>query len=233
MSKRLVVAASLAFALLASLPAQAQVAVFDPANYGQNLLTAVRTLEQVNQQVRQLQNEAQMLTNQARHLQRLDFDALDRLRDTLAQTEQLLAQAKGVAFEVSQAQRQFARLYPDHYGSAATRRQLDADARERWSNSLEALRTAVELQAQLAETFGDDEAVLADLVRQSQSAAGALQAAQATNQLLALQAKQSIQTQQLQVVHDRATVMEQARTVAAQERSRELRRRFMRDQTHE
>jgi type IV secretion system protein TrbJ len=64
------------------------------------------------------------------------------------------------------------------------------------------------------------------LVNRSQSATGALQAAQATNQLLALQARQSIQAQQLQITQDRATALEQARQVAVQERGREVRRRF-------
>ncbi len=35
--------------------------VLDPTNLVQNTLTAVRTLEQINNQIRQLQNEAQML----------------------------------------------------------------------------------------------------------------------------------------------------------------------------
>ena len=38
--------------------------VFDSANYSQNLLTAARTLQQINQQIQSLQNEAQMLVNQ-------------------------------------------------------------------------------------------------------------------------------------------------------------------------
>jgi len=42
--------------------------VFDPTNHVQNTLTAIRTLEQINNQIRQLQNEAQMLMNQARNL---------------------------------------------------------------------------------------------------------------------------------------------------------------------
>ncbi|MGG6988304.1 UNVERIFIED_CONTAM: P-type conjugative transfer protein TrbJ, partial [Pseudomonas aeruginosa] len=55
----------------------------------------------------------------------------------------------------------------------------------------------------------------------------ALQAMQATNQLLALQAKQSIQAQQLQITQDRAASLELARQAAAMERAREVRRRFL------
>ena len=45
--------------------------VYDPTNHAENLLTAARTLEQINNQIAQLQNEAQMLINQARNLERL------------------------------------------------------------------------------------------------------------------------------------------------------------------
>ena len=38
----------------------AQLTVFDPVNYQENLLSAARALEQINNQVRQLQNQAQM-----------------------------------------------------------------------------------------------------------------------------------------------------------------------------
>ena len=153
------------------LPVQAQMAVFDPSNFVQNTLTATRTLSQIENQVRQLQNEAQMLINQARNLQQLDFDSVNRLRETLARTEQLLDEAKGLAFDVSQAQGQFARFYPDQYGESVSSGQLQSDALERWSSSLEALRTAVQMQAQTMENAQADESVLTDLVGASQSRA--------------------------------------------------------------
>jgi P-type conjugative transfer protein TrbJ len=37
-------------------PATAQITVFDPGNYTQNLLTAARTLQQVNNQIQSIQN---------------------------------------------------------------------------------------------------------------------------------------------------------------------------------
>jgi len=59
------------------------------------------------------------------------------------------------------------------------------------------------------------------------STLGQLASEQATNQLLALQAKQSIQAQQLQITQDRAASLELARQVAAIEHAREVRRRFL------
>ncbi len=79
----------------------------------------------------------------------------------------------------------------------------------------------------MTQNLAEDEHALAELVQQSQSAGGALQTAQATNQLLALQAKQSIQAQQLQITQNRAIALELARQAAAAEEARERRRRFM------
>ncbi len=211
--------------------AHAQWVVIDPTNLVQNILTAARTLEQINHQIRQLQTEAQMLTNQARNLTGLDFSALAELRAALSATNQLIQQAQGLAFNVSQMEADFRRLYPDSYTAAISGTQMALDARTRWRNSLEALRTATKVQSQAVQNFAADERTLTDLVNRSQSAVGALQAMQATNQLLALQSRQSIQAQQLQITQDRAAALEQARQVAVQERAREVRRRFQGDGT--
>jgi len=42
-------------------PSLAQVVVFDPNNYAQNVLTAARALQQINNQITSLQNQMQML----------------------------------------------------------------------------------------------------------------------------------------------------------------------------
>ncbi|MBS7661633.1 P-type conjugative transfer protein TrbJ [Pseudomonas lalucatii] len=216
----------LTLGLLALRPANA-VTVIDPTNLVQNTLTAVRTMEMINNQVSQLQNETQMLLNQARHLAKLDYNAVNRLRVTLASTERLLAEARGLAFEVQRLDREFARLYPAEYASGISGQRLAQEARERWRNGLDGLHTALRVQAQVSQNLAQDESVLAELVQQSQAAGGALQATQATNQLLALQAKQSIQAQQLQITQNRAIALELARQAAAAEEARELRRRFM------
>lgn len=207
--------------------AQAQWVVIDPTNLVQNTLTAVRMMEMIENQINQLQNEAQMLVNQGRNLASLPFNTVNRLRSTLANTQQLIAQAQGVAFQVQTMDQQFAQLYPQQYAATVSGDQMYQDAHRRWQNTLTGLQTAMQMQAQVSQNLTDDESVLTDLVGQSQSATGALQAQQATNQLLALQAKQSIQAQQLQLTQGRATALELARQVAAVERGREVTQRFL------
>ena len=223
-------AAVLSVSLLAVQPASA-LTVFDPSNFVQNTLTAVRTLEQINNQINQLQNEAQMLMNQARNLANLDFNIVNRLRSTLATTERLIAEARGLAYDVQSMDATFARLYPEQYAATVSGDQMLRDAQERWKNTLKGLHTAMRMQAQVSQNLAQDESALSDLVSQSQSATGALQAMQATNQLLALQAKQSIQSQRLQITQERAAALELARQAAAVERGREVTRRFLGDGT--
>ena len=100
------VARVLAAALLASAtspmlaaPATAQVGgiVHDPRNYSQNILTAARTLEQINNQIKQLQNQATSLLNEARNLQSLPTSTLGELQAQIDQTKQLLSEAEGIA----------------------------------------------------------------------------------------------------------------------------------------
>src|SRR3546814_1525067 len=65
-------------ALLAAAPASAQLTVHDPTNYSQNLLSAARALQQINNQITSLQNEASMRINPARNLTSLPTSTLSQ-----------------------------------------------------------------------------------------------------------------------------------------------------------
>lgn len=214
--KKLLLAAVAACALGA--PAHA-IPVFDASNYAQNILTAARTLETINNQVRQLQNEA-------RHLASLPTSVLGALQRTLGRSQALIGQAQGVAFDVTRATAAFRSAYPSDY-AGLNRGGLAALAKARFDNSLESLRTATEVQAEVAASLDDDSTTLADLVGRSQGATGALQATQATNQLIALQAQQSIQTQRLLLTQARAQALRDADAVSASAQARETRRRLL------
>ena len=213
--------------LMTAASVRADLPVFDGANLVQNALTAARELEQIHNQILSLENEAKMLINEARNLTLLPFNIVGQLRATLASTTQLIRQAQGIAYQLSQAQAQFGRFYPSSYGANVSGANMAADALQRWTHSLQALQTTIYMQAQAAQNLTNDESHLASLVDQSQSAIGILQATNATNQLLALQSRQMIQDQQLRLAQDRSAALEQARSVAAEARSREVRRRFL------
>lgn len=185
-------------------PADALLPVFDSSNFGQNLLTAERTLTQINNQIKALQNQATMLSNMARNLTTFNFPELQQITSTLQKIDTLMGQAQGISFKVSQLDAQFTRLFPGQGGTATTTDQQLANAKARLDTVMAAYRQTMAAQSQIAENVTTDAATLSTLSDRSQSSEGALQAAQATNQLLALTAKQQFQIQQMMATQYRA-----------------------------
>ncbi|MGK2912352.1 MAG: P-type conjugative transfer protein TrbJ [Sphingobium sp.] len=213
---------------LTSTPARgAGLTVFDPSNYAQNILTAGRTLQQVNQQIRQLQNEAQMLVDSAKNLTKIDFPQLDAIRQKLTQIDRLMGQAQGIDFKVDQLDDKFRALFPDDFSSALRTDQRVLNARGRLDNSMDAFRHTMTVQAQVVENIHDDTQTLADIVARSQGAEGSLQAQQATNQLLALTAKQQFQLQQMMAAQFRSDAQEQARRLTQGIEARAATKKFL------
>src|SRR5262250_1284845 len=102
----------------ASGPATGQMLVYDPSNYAQNVLQAARALQQINNQVTSLQNQTQMLLNQARNLASLPYSSLRTIEQSITRTQQLLKQAQRLAYDVNQIDQAFQRLYPQGYTGA-------------------------------------------------------------------------------------------------------------------
>ena len=167
----------------------AQLIVFDPNNYAQNVLTAARALQQINNQITSLQNQAQMLINQASNLASLPYSSLQQLHQSIQRTQQLLAQAQRIAYDVQQIDRAFSTTYGGVDASQSSQA-LIANAQARWQNSVAALQDALRVQAGVVGNIDTNRTQMSALVTSSQSATGALQATQAGNQLLALQAQQ-------------------------------------------
>ncbi|MDB5582272.1 MAG: hypothetical protein JWR80_7448 [Bradyrhizobium sp.] len=207
----LAAAGSLGAALIVGAPpAKAQFTVFDPTNYSQNLLTAARSLTQINNQIQSLQNQAQSLINQAKNLTKIDFPELQAITQTLQQIDRLMGQAQGITFKVENVDQQFQSLFPKDLSAALTSNGHVIAAKSRLDASMAAYQQTMGVQAQVVTNVQADAQTLSALMAKSQSADGALQATQATNQLLALTAKQLFQIQNLMAAQFRAQAIEQA-----------------------
>ncbi len=223
--------ATLGVALSPLTPAAAQFfggIVYDPTNYAQNLLTATRTLTMINNQIKQLSNEAAMIVNQVKDLTSLPYTARAALNARLVEIETLIKTAKGLAFDVASIDASFTALFPEDY-SGAPNATMAADARRHWQEASRAFHDAMIMQAKIAETISADMTTLDEIVTQSEGAIGDLQVSQATNQLLALQAKQAMQTAELFAVASRADALDRARKLQMEERARIHRTRFIGD----
>lgn len=228
MSLRRVALSGTAALLLACLPAHAQFGgiVYDPTNYSQNVLTAARTLEQINNQIKSLQNQAQSLINDAKNLAALPTSTLAELQDQVRQTQQLLGNAQRIAYSVQSIDQAFSSRYRGTAMSGSDKALVD-NARARWEDSVGALEDALKVQAGVVGNLDGSRAVMDRLVTASQSASGALQVTQAGNQLLALQARQIADLTALVAAQGRAQALEAAQRAAAQDQAREQLRRFL------
>lgn len=209
-------------------PAHAQLGgiVYDPSNYAQNVLTAARTLEQINNQIRMLQNQASSLVNEARNLQSLPLSMLQPLQEQIRQTQQLLQQAQRIAYDVRDIEAAFDAQYTN-IPLNASQQAMVTSAEARWHNSVAGFEDALKVQAGAVANIEGSRSAVGSLVSASQSASGALQAAQAGNQLLAVQAGQLADLTATLAAMSRAQTLDAAERAAARRQAREQLRRFL------
>jgi P-type conjugative transfer protein TrbJ len=222
----LMLATPIAISPILTEPAYAWRIVYDPSNYAQNVIQAARALEQINNQITSLQNEAQELINQARNLASLPTSSLQQLQQSVQRTQALLTEAQNIAFDVGEVDRAFQTTYGETPISASDQ-DLIAGARERWRNTVGGLQDALRVQAGVVGNIGRSRSEMSALVDASQGAVGALQATQAGNQLLALQAQQLADLTAVVAANGRADALSAAEQAAAAEQGREQRRRFL------
>jgi P-type conjugative transfer protein TrbJ len=223
-------APAVALAVVASTsPCHAQLTVFDPANYQQNLLSALRALAAVNNQVRQLQNEAQMLLRMDRHLQSLPGSISPQLSQVLFEMQRQVASGDAIALKVQETDAAFERLFPKTFADTLTSDEVLRQARARWDETHAAFKRAALLQGQIAESTTTDGRLLTDILSRSEGSVGALQAAQAGNELTALNVKQALQLQALLAAQTRAETVDRSRAIVAQQEARQQFKSFLGD----
>ena len=175
-----------------------------------------------------MQNEAQILSKLDKHLKRVDFPELQKLKDNLARVDALMGQAEGIDFGVDQLDARMAALVPKDV-SGMTRSASGAQAKARLAAAMASYRRTLAVQSRIAAGVKEDAAVLAEVAARSSGAEGSLQAQQATNQLLALAAKQQMQLQQMVAAAYEADMLDRARAAQSAAEARERMRRFLGD----
>jgi type IV secretion system protein TrbJ len=217
---------ALTFATAAA-PARAQWIVYDPTNFSQNVLTAARELQQVNNQIQGLENQATMLINQAKNLASLPYSSVAQLEASIQRTEQLLTQAQRIAYSVSTIDQAFTQVYPQSYSASTPSAQLLADAQTRWQNARAAYQDSMHVQAGVVQNLDNARTQINALISSSQSASGALQAAQSGNQLTGLAAQQLADVTSVIAAMARAQSIDGAGKLESQAQSQQQMQNFL------
>jgi P-type conjugative transfer protein TrbJ len=205
----------------------AQMTVFDPSNYQQNLLSATRALEQINNQVRTLQNQAQVLLRMDQNLAQLGATISPDLQRTLTDIQGQLRAGEGVALRLHQTQSGYDQLFPNQVSTALSADDVLRNAKIRWEEEYAAFRRAALVQGQIADSVENDTRLLGDAMAHSRIATGALEAAQAGNELTGLSIKQSLALQGLLAAQHRAETLTRARDLATEDEARQRFKSFV------
>ena len=207
-------------------PAAAQLIVFDPNNYAQNVLTAARALQQINNQITSLQNQAQMLINQAKNLASLPYSSLQQLEQSIQRTQQLLTQAQRIAYDIQQIDRAFSTTYAPA-SSSVPDQALIANAQSRWQNSVAGFQDAMRVQATVVGNLDTNRTQMSALVTQARARPGRCRRARPAISFSRLQAQQLADLTATVAAQGRAQSLESAQRTAAQDQGREQLRRFL------
>src|SRR5260370_15913048 len=178
-----------------------------------------------------LQNQAQMLINQGKNLATLPFSSLLQLEQSILRTQQLLAQAQRIAYDIQQIDRAFSTTYASASSSSLSNQALIANAQTRWQNAMAGVQDAMRTQATVVSHLNTNRTQMSALVTSSQGATGALQASQPGNQLLGLQAQQLADLTTVVAAHACAQHLDAAQHAAAQNHGSQQLPRFL-NQAH-
>ena len=160
------------------------------------------------------------------NLASLPHSSLGQLQSALGETQRLLTEAESLAFGVATIEAAFA----EEYGTAAAQGDFDTmigGARDRWEASVTGFEDTLRIQAGVVGNIDGTRTEMAALVRESQGATGALQVAQAGNQLMALQSAQIADLTAAIAAQNSAVSLEAARVASAEAQARENLSRFL------
>lgn len=201
--------------------------VFDPSNYQQNLLSAARALEQINNQIRSLQNQAEVLLRMDRNLASLGTTISPDLQRTLADLRSQIQSGEGIALRLQETQSSYDEIFPGQVSAALSSDDMLRNAKTRWEEEYSAFRRSALVQGQIADSMETDARLLDDALASSRSAVGALEATQAGNELTGLNVKQSLALQGLLAAQSRAETLTRARDLATEDEARQRFKSFV------
>jgi P-type conjugative transfer protein TrbJ len=167
--------------------AMAQYVVFDPSNFSQNILQAIRLLASNVNEAKMIANQIKSLAHEVKNLKKLPFDIISDFEGQLSELFSTVGSINGLMQNLSSLQSQFETLYPDFVSqsSPVPRTSIAQDIKAQILNTREVMLGAAKAGAMVLANLPKTEEQLHKLMSDSQGAVGILQAAQAGNQISA------------------------------------------------
>jgi P-type conjugative transfer protein TrbJ len=177
--------------------ARAQWVVFDPSNFSQNILTAIRTLQSNVNEVQQIANQIQQINNQIQNLQRIP-GALSGalLGDYVMAWNQMMntfTSINGLAANIGTLAVNYNNLFPARGSAPLTDKQVIAQLQQYLAQARKSYEGVYQQSGAVMAALPQAQLDLATTLAASNSAAGNLDAIQAQTQVTAQVAQLLVQ----------------------------------------
>ncbi|MDR2017915.1 MAG: P-type conjugative transfer protein TrbJ [Syntrophobacterales bacterium] len=183
--------------------------VFDPSVYVQAIQSYLKQLETASNTATQIENQMRALENQARNLQHMSPSAaslsLSRIQANMSALATVRDSMRGISMDYARLQNAYDSVYKNFasYNNNTPAKEYANQAQKLLDQSSNSAYDAMRAQGLTAQ-IGDDEANLRSLIQASQSASGAVSAAQVGNQLSGMTVQQLMRLQEIVAASNRA-----------------------------
>jgi P-type conjugative transfer protein TrbJ len=209
-----VLAASLCAQCSTPREAHAQLAVLDPTNLGQNTVTALNSVREVQNQVLQLERQLREIDLMYQNVKTLSVADRERVLSSFYQIQSLSSRAQVIGMQWERTIEDFDRVYGK---TAAKKRRSEEQKRSQTQQTDQAYQDAMRSHAVIDKHAERDQQVQS-LVNKSYDTEGTVQALQRAIEMLALLMHQLKEFEQVMLLDSRARssdAMEQRRRAQA------------------
>lgn len=184
----------------AAVQAQADLPVFDPINYVQNVLNQANTLKATVNQATQIAYQLQQLKLQVQGMRSIPRGLWGQIRSDLAALQHLVQHGQDISYTDQNLSSDFATMYPGF----SSQTNFLQDYRQWSENALGGIATSLEdAQMQNQQLHSEDD-VLQDLQAMSDGATGHMEALQVGNMVAMQEVQQLQKLRQLQMAQIQA-----------------------------
>jgi type IV secretion system protein TrbJ len=187
------------------------------------ILNKVQLAQQYSKQLQQYQTQLQELNNQVKNLTKLPQNVLSQYQQTFQQFQQQIQKTEGLMKDLAHVKASLDTRYPDFTKTDPDFKNFTAML-EGWNNHERAnLENALSSGAAVLEQMQGGTDNIKNIVSASQNAEGALQAAQASNQLQGILATEMMKMNAQNAVMQQIELEERAKAISVNQANVKLR----------
>lgn len=175
--------------------AEAQVAVFDAANFAKNSLNEANTLQATINQATQIENQLQQISYEVQNLKNIPNGVWGQIQSDLGALTKVVKVGQSISYADANLTGEFTAMYPGYHAPTNY-----TQSYAQWGqNSLGGIQGALAAANLQSSQFATEQATFANLQSLSDSATGNMQAVQVGNMIAIAQVQQLQKLRQLQM----------------------------------